>query len=305
MKTDIKQILLIMNPVSGQQDFVDLKNTLKEKLQAQDLNFEIKITQNKTDAYSWSRQAEPNTLIIASGGDGTIAECINGIIKSDTNNPLAQIPVGTANILARSLELPTDPIEALNTAVQQYTTTIDTGYLVEHDHYFVLMASAGFGANLIKDANRELKNHWGFLAYIISGIQNLFKLHRSNITFSIDGDTKTVRAHTAMVINVGQVSTLTIPISEDISPSDGLLNILLIIPKHLGSVMRLLGKLLRSKLDDDPGTHFYTGKKIRISSSKPLTLQVDGEFIGTTPFTAEMRANSIRLVVPIDSKQTT
>lgn len=225
-------------------------------------------------------------------------EAMSGLIKNEHSIPLAQLPAGTANLLARALAIPTEPAEALELALSGVAVPLDVGYLPEHDRYFALVAGAGWDAQLIEDASRELKDRFGFFAYILTGVKNLFKLKRSRIELEIDGKRQWFRAHTVMVMNVGEIAGTGIKIGEDISPHDGKLNLAIASPNTVGGVARLLYRLLTGQLENYRDLRYFSASRIRIMATPPLEVQIDGEALGQTPLYAETVPNGALLVVP-------
>lgn len=84
-------------------------------------------------------------------------EAMSDLIKGGSRVPLAQLPAGTANLLARALGIPTDQGEALEPVFGGKPVWLDVGYLPREDRYFALMVGAGYDARLSGDASRELR----------------------------------------------------------------------------------------------------------------------------------------------------
>ncbi len=160
--------LVIINPASGQHDPAETRALLEQHLNQEQVPFELRETQQSGDALKWAQQAETEgfDLVVCLGGDGTIMEAMSGLIKSGSRVPLAQIPAGTANLLARALLIPMDHAEALGVVFTGKATRLDVGYLPDEDRYFALVAGAGYDAQLIADASRELKNALGFAGFV-------------------------------------------------------------------------------------------------------------------------------------------
>jgi diacylglycerol kinase (ATP) len=293
-----KRVLVIMNPASGQKDETELRQRVEARLGAAGVAFEVRETAGAGDARRWAEEARDVDLVLAAGGDGTIMEAMSGLIKSSRRIPLAQLPAGTANLLARALGVPVDPDEALELALTGKAVDLDVGYLPEHDLYFSLVAGAGWDANLIGDATREIKDRLGFFAYILTGVKNLFTLRPSVITLEIDGVRHRFRAHTVMLINVGEILGTGIKLGENISPHDGTLDVAVATPRTLVGLGKLVLRLMTRNFENSRELRFFSGKTFEVTARPPLKFEIDGEQIGETPFRVEVVPEGVRLIVP-------
>ena len=159
---------LIFNPVAGKgnarQDLAVIRQLLER-------NFSLKIHQTtpEVDADRLVKTAvsAKADLIIASGGDGTVSAVAGGLINTEI--PLGIIPRGTANAFAVALGIPRlQPIRnACQVILAGYSQTIDAAYCNEHP--MILLVGVGYEANVMELADRDLKNRWGSLAYLMSG----------------------------------------------------------------------------------------------------------------------------------------
>lgn len=295
---NVERVLVIINPASGQGDPEALRKTLEEHLQEKGVTYEIRDTQGEGDALKWAQEATDVDLVIASGGDGTIMEVMSGLIKNDLPIPLAQLPAGTANLLARAFGIPTDPVEALEVALSGIAVSTDVGYLPDHDRYFALVAGAGWHAQLVEDASRDLKNKLGVFAYAVTGVKNLFRLQRSRIELEIDGKHQRYRANTVMIMNVGEIAGVDLKMGQNISAHDGKLDLSIASPQTLFEVLRLTFRMLTKQYDSYSNLKYFSASSIRVTATPPLEVQIDGESIGQTPLYAEAVPNGALLIVP-------
>ena len=110
-------------------------------------------------------------LVIIGGGDGTLNAAIDGLIA--TQLPLGILPLGTANDLARTLQLPTSLAEACDVIAKGQLERIDLG-CVNGNHFFNV-ASLGLGLKITQRLSRDIKLRWGVFAYAIAAMQVLIK----------------------------------------------------------------------------------------------------------------------------------
>lgn len=293
------KLLVILNPVAGQGDAEKTQSTITEFLDSRDFDYELRATEGDGDALKWAREAENVALVIVAGGDGTVMEAMSGMVENPHPIPLAQLPLGTANLLARALSIPTNLDDALELATTTgVTVSMDVGYLVSHERYFMIIAGSGWDAMLIADATREMKDKLGFFAYVISGIKNLFKLHSSHIRVEIDGQVENFHADSVAVINIGEIHGSGVAIGDEVSPHDGKLDLAIASTRGSLGIFRLLWRILTKSFGNSDELKYFTAAHLKVSAQPALKLEIDGEVIGETPFEVKVIPNGTRLVVP-------
>lgn len=110
-------------------------------------------------------------LVIASGGDGTLNEVLQGMARSQI--PLGIFPGGTANVLANDLNIPSNPEANARFMAAGNRRPITVG--LAGNRYFFLMAGIGLDAAMVKNVDASLKAKLGEGAYLLSGLQHLVK----------------------------------------------------------------------------------------------------------------------------------
>ncbi len=290
-------VLVILHSGSGRGDHGEVRASVESWLTGVGADFEVRETAAQGDARRWAREADHDVVVVA-GGDGTIMEAMSGLIESGRGIPLAQIPGGTANLLAKALGISRDVEQALETAVGGVAVAMDVGYLPDLDRYFSLVAGAGWDAQLIGDASTLLKRKLGRLAYVATGVKNLFALQRSRITVVIDGKRRRFRAHTVIVFNVGGFTDGGFALGRDIDPHDGKLDVAVISARGFGDLLRLAFRLLVRQYQNYRGLTYFSASSVRIEARPPLAVQIDGDTIGETPMLVRVLPGAAVLVVP-------
>ena len=292
--------LVIINPSSGQHAADETQQIIAARLAAAELPYELRTTAGADDARRWANAAPGADfdLVVVAGGDGTIMEALSGLIESGAAVPLAQLPVGTANLLARALAIPTDLAAALDVVLAGHVARLDVGYLPHERRYFTLAAGCGYDAELIGDATRELKNVLGWAAYVASGIKHLFMLRRSRIELTIDGERRRLRASMVLITNIGQLGVGGLSVGPDIDPHDGRLNVVVASAATVGGALRTVLRIVTRRFTGHRDLHYFSGASIAITATPPLPVQVDGEMLGSTPLAAQVVPGGALLVVP-------
>lgn len=189
-----KRIWLIYNPkAGGLQHGTEKIARLVQALRAGGVNIaddQIKATTASGDATRIAHDAvnDQVDLLIVCGGDGTINEVIQALVGSST--ALAISPSGTANVLAKELQLPTSPEALAKLIATGQTNNISVGLAYNPDmswsRYFILMAGIGLDATIIEKVNPVQKKRWGLGAYVAAGLKTLaiWPLHPFSLNFN-------------------------------------------------------------------------------------------------------------------------
>lgn len=240
------------------------------------------------------------TMVIAAGGDGTVRAVTEGLRGSDV--PIALIPSGAGNLLARNLNLPlTHPDQSVKDAFGGDTRKIDVG-MVEivrangerDEHAFVVLAGLGFDARMIALTNPRLKKAVGWLAYVDAGVRAIPELESVKLRYSLDGaPEQSLSVHTIFIGNCGALpgGILLLP---DAKPDDGLLDIAAIRPagpfgwiKVWNRVTWQNGVLRKSALGrsiigftDANDVRYVSAKDLRIAVEVAQAVQLDGDEFG-------------------------
>ncbi|MFQ5512298.1 MAG: diacylglycerol/lipid kinase family protein [Candidatus Krumholzibacteriia bacterium] len=297
-----RRILVIYNPAAGQRKLSNVPRKIEEHFTRQALDFEIRETQGAGDALRWARSAhaEGYDLVAAAGGDGTVRECVEGIMRSGAQVPLAQIMTGSGNVTARAFSIPVDLKGALDTITTGKVTRFDVGYLPEHDRHFVFIAGAGYDARLIHDTPRHLKKSLGFFAYLLAGVKHFFTVRPVKVDLEMDDEVRRIKAHTIMAINIGSIAAIDWAVAPDIDAHDGKLNIMVMSSRSLLGSIIVLVKILTKRYHGFGALKHYQAERIRVTADPQLPVQIDGEPLGMTPFVAHVIPNGMPFVVPVD-----
>lgn len=292
-------IVLISNPTAKRASDRKIAQASRY-LMSKGYKVEVLFTEKKGNAESLAREAikELPSLIIAAGGDGTFNEVINGIAGSEI--PMAILPLGTTNVLAKEIGIPENVKGAMEIAVTGTTKTISLGKIAITrpsslvSRYFVLMAGIGFDGEAVFGINETFKKISGKGAYIYSGIKVLSGFNPRELTFDIDG--KTYSGYSAIISKTAKYGG-DFKITPDARLTDPTLYICLFKGKKRLDVLRYVfgiatGSHLRFK-----DVEYLKAKRIKIDGNAHI--QIDGDYFGMTPAKIEVAPNTLRLIYPL------
>jgi YegS/Rv2252/BmrU family lipid kinase len=235
-------------------------------------------------------------LVLACGGDGTVTACAEGIAA--TGVPLAVIPLGTGNLLARNIGLPMDLDEALTVAVGRAQQSLDVGRV--NGTMFVVMAGLGLDAHMLNGTSQPAKERLGWFAYAISAARHL-RDRPMRVTISTDGGrSRRMRASTLIIGNVGWLQG-GFPLMPDARPDDGRLDAVVLTARGLtGWLGVAAGLLLRRPAHDGIYRVQFTQLQVTLDRAQPWEL--DGEVMGSTrQLTVSAQPGALLLRVPSES----
>src|ERR1700733_2281174 len=234
--------------------------------------------------------------VLACGGDGTVTACAEGV--TGTGVPLAIIPMGTGNLLARNLGLPMGTDDALAVALGGVQEPIDAGRV--NGTLFGVRAGLGLDAQMLSDTSEPLKKRLGWLAYAISAARHLGD-RPMTVTISADGGRRRrMRASALIVGNVGWLRG-GLPLLPDARPDDGMVDAVVLIA---GGPARWLAVaadiLLRRAARGRIYRVQFTELQVTLDQEQPWEL--DGEVMGSTrQLTVAAQPGALLLRMPEES----
>jgi YegS/Rv2252/BmrU family lipid kinase len=214
-------------------------------------------------------------LVFACGGDGTLMAVMTGL--AGTGVPMAILPAGTGNLLARNLELPQDRDACLRIGLYGDDRKIDVG-LVDGRHRFAVMAGIGLDAAMIEDTPATLKASLGWPAYILSVVRHIFD-RRMHVRLTLDdAPPRSYRARAVIIGNVGRIQAGLVLI-PDAMPDDGLLDVVVLVPKSVGGWTRLALHVVARRSGPNPRMEHFQARRVQIEADRAHPRQADGDLL--------------------------
>ncbi|WP_343980834.1 diacylglycerol/lipid kinase family protein [Kribbella koreensis] len=290
---------MILNPIKVPDGFQSkVAAALAERGVAEPLWLE---TTEDDPGSSMARKAidEGVDLVVVAGGDGTVRVVCAEL--AGTGIPVAVLPAGTGNLLARNLGISLDLDEALGQLLDGGEHRIDSvtvkGDQLDDDR-FVVMAGLGLDAAIIADAPDGLKKHVGWAAYVVSTVKNLnHPFIRVEITID-DRPPVRRRARTVVIGNVGTLQA-NIPLLPDAEPDDGKIDLVVLAPRRVSHWPRLALSLVVKRVQEGRHIERFTGQTIRVKASTTVRRELDGDQIANgSTLTATVDPAALLVKVP-------
>ncbi len=304
---------LIFNPISGQGDETQQLSLVRQRLSS-GIRLQVLLTEPDRSAKSLAEEAlaaRPD-LIIASGGDGTVSAVAGVLFGSGI--PLGVIPRGTANAFASALGIPDDLQRACDLILAGSTRVVDAARC--DGQPMILLAGIGFEAETVERASRELKTRLGPLAYLVAGLQQLGEQQPFQVTMQVDGaEPEHLQATALTIANAAPATSVLAQGRGRVNPGDGRLDVTVVRGQDdpnlgrlsqalvrrvqpLGDMVHLLGASLAKQVPQLEGILTLRASRIRVETTPPQKVVIDGEVVGTTPVQIEVIPGGLTVIAP-------
>lgn len=292
--------LFIINPSSGKHIIQKTLDTLIGQLVLKNLvhSFDVYYTKGNNDAYEYLNTLSYHQydFIVSVGGDGTQNEVVSGIIDSKIDIPMLILAAGTVNDLATYLKLPNKLSEIVKLVEDFHISTIDVGKA--NDSYFINVLAGGMFSDLGFKVDKRQKQILGPLAYYLNGLLDLPNQLSSTMDLHITIDDEIIDEEAYLFIITNSSSVGGFQISPIAAVSDGKFDVLIVKKCKITDLISLSKDFLLNRHLDSPFLIYRQAKKISISSSKYVELDLDGEKGGGLPVDISVMPKSIRIITP-------
>jgi diacylglycerol kinase (ATP) len=290
------KLTIIANPIAGRgRAYRSLQKYVRE-WPHKDWAVEVLPTRGPNHAGLLARDlvAHPPDLLAVCGGDGTMNEIATAVPEPPF--PVSLLPAGTANVLARELGLPLDPIRALQIALRGKARKMDLGSLGPGSRRrFLFVAGIGFDAYAVFRARPGLKSKLGIVAYVVAILECLQKYSFPEFHISTRGRTFTATSCLACNSRRYGGGLLFCP---DADMWDGQFDLLILEGRRrLALAAFLLLAWLQRPMKSD-WIHRLRTDALRIEAAEGVYVQVDGELAGSLPLDISLTPSAFPLIIP-------
>jgi diacylglycerol kinase (ATP) len=290
------KISVIANPIAGGGRAYRSIQQYIRRWPHEDWDVEILTTREPNHAGLLAKgllQTPPDLLAIC-GGDGTINEVASHVPNPPF--PIAILPAGTANVLARELGLSLNPVKALQVGLKRTIRRVDLGLLGPVPlRRFLFVAGIGFDAFVVSSASPRLKARLGMAAYALVTLDCLRKY--SFPEFQVVVDNRIFRSTSCLVSNAKSYGGGMI-FSPDADMADGLLDILVLEGKQKLALARFLLQAWRGVPESGNWIHRLRARSVKIEGPAGVFVQADGELVGNLPLDVSLTPSVFPFVIP-------
>jgi diacylglycerol kinase (ATP) len=237
--------------------------------------------------------------IVAVGGDGTFNEVVNGILDSGLRVPFGVVPAGTGCDLPRSLGIPASIKDALRFALTAAAVPMDVGLAKTSsvERRFLNVAGLGFDAKVADRAQRK-KVLSGKKAYMTALAQSLTDFGYIDVRIEVNGQVIETKAVFVSVAN-GQYLAGGFHFAPMAKIDDGLLDLAIISDISLPGFVKAVPSVYRGTHLQHPNWTHMTTRQVKVTSSTPALVQLDGEIAGTTPAEFSILPGAVDIVADL------
>lgn len=240
-----------------------------------------------------ARRRHEADLVIVCGGDGTINSAAKGILE--TGLPMGIMPMGTANDLARTLNIPNGLLQAADVIIAGNTRRVDLGEV--NGHPFFNVASLGLSVDLARGLTPEAKRRWGKLGYAIAALK--VAAHAKRFRAEIISDTGRERVKTLQIaVGNGVHYGGGTMIHADATIEDGHLDLYSLELKNVWKFGLMLGAFRRGEHGAWDEVRTAKSTEFDIRTETPMPINTDGDLVTQTPAHFLIRPHAISVFAP-------
>lgn len=277
---NMKELLFIYNPNSGQRAITEKLSWIIEYLSSKNIKTTIYATQESGDCRRMvEKYGKDFDEIMVSGGDGTLDEAVSGALKADIDPVISYIPAGSTNDFSKSINISADIEKATKTALRGRTKRIDVGRI--DDKYFVYVAAFGSLSDISFSTDQDAKNLFGRSAYIVEGIKKLLPIQSmDSYKAKIEFDDELVEGNFIHFMASNSISVGGFNLFDDkVGLTDGLFEVTLVKkPESIAGLNKIIQSLTSGESSDMVIQR--QAKKINITTEKDVSWSLDGDFGG-------------------------
>jgi YegS/Rv2252/BmrU family lipid kinase len=289
------KVKLIYNPVSGDGTFKNHLDYIIDKFQQNGLQIEPYRTNKREDLeqmISFMDEKEYKKILVA-GGDGTLNQVVNGLLKYDMDLPIGIFPVGTANDYAQYFNLPNDIEEIVEILLRDNYTLSDVGFV--NDRYFINVASLGVLIDISQRTNMELKHNLGVLAYYLHGIAELPKVKPVNIQIHSEAMNFEGEILFMLIMN-GKSAGGFHKLAPTASINDGLLDVFIFKKCPIYELAALLLAVINGEHINNTNVMHFKAQDLWVHTDGDVGTDLDGEGGPAFPLNIRIVQNRLKIL---------
>jgi diacylglycerol kinase (ATP) len=301
-------VVFVVNPASANRSTGRRWPEIANRVAAAGLSVRALLSERPGDVALKTEQAVAAgaRTVVAVGGDGTIHEVANGLMRARARETpaLAVLPRGTGGDFVRTFGIPRDLDAAIEIVRSGSTRTVDAGRArftrwdgEAGEAYFANFAGAGISGAIARRANRSSKALGGRVSFIWATVAVFARWKNTDVAVAVDGEERRGRMYEVLAMN-GEYTAGGMWVTPGASPDDGLFDVLLIGDVTKAEFVATFPKVYRGNHLGHPKIELLRGRVVTVDAPSRLPIALDGEQPGTTPVTFEVVPRALRVRVP-------
>ena len=289
----MKKFVLVYNPVSGHATFRQRLDGMIEAFQRRrTMLIPYRTSLGDTEMGNFIREAAPEGILVA-GGDGTLHEAVNVLMRENLSLPIAIIGSGTSNDFATYLGVNHDLEAYFDCIVDDISRPVDAG--CANGEYFINVASAGALTSVAHEVNVRLKHAMGKMAYYLRGIGEIPKLHKLHLHIKADGAEIETGAYLFVIVNSSVAGSMQ-NVAVDAEIDDGKLDLLVAKDASLTEFMALAKDVVSGTIKPDEKNLLHIqAKSFVVEADEPAESDLDGERGPALPLRVDTIKHAVRI----------
>ena len=278
MGENVKKVLFVYNPRSGDKTIVNNLDYIIDRFQKKD--FEIYLYRiDKTKRFerlftNLKVQENEYSKIIVAGGDGTVNQVVNNMIKNDITIPLGILPIGTCNDFANQFKFYSDIKKQVEVLLQDKYKMVDVGKI--NDKSFINVASFGSLVSTGQKVNDNVKTVLGPWAYYFKALEELVDMKPLNVTIKTDKEEFKEEIFFMLIMN-GKSAGGFSKIAHNASVADGILDVIILKKCSFTEYPKVWLDILSGNDHNNKNIIYTKAKQVQIECKQNVIVDIDGE----------------------------
>ena len=279
------KLCMVVNPQAGKKQGLAAAGKAARLLHQNDITVETLISSYPGHTVALAAGLDLGSWdgVLAVGGDGTLFELINGVLRSNDGIavPIGQVPVGTGNSFVRDLGIHSIE-DTIGHIVRRNVRKVDLGHFScrAGEYYFINLLGAGFVSNVAYRARKY--RALGAFSYILGVVEEVVGLKSGGMTLEIDGQIIERDAIFVEICN-SRFTGGNMMMAPAAAIDDGLFDIVLLNRISRATLLKLFPRIFKGTHVQAESVEVFRGQRILLRTEYPLPLTPDGETLGSTP----------------------
>lgn len=241
--------------------------------------------------------------IVAVGGDGTVSRVADEIRAAQIDVPerriqLGIIPTGSANLIARSLQLPLNVDESM-TLLSTAPAARRLDAMILNDRAYFSHISMGVYSQIAGDTTTWQKQRFGTAAYLWHLATALRRQQRWKFELQVDGIATRLTASMIIACNVGDAGLGSLQWRKDVRPDDGRIDLCVVQSASIATYLKLIANAARGRQESTPNVRYLNAfDRVIIRSDRDLPVRADGKNVGTGTANLQLVRHAVSVIAP-------